>query len=452
MRHGRRNVLAVFASTFLVGIGQSVWQGQMFSIFLFKMVVADTEIIGFIEGFQGLAQLGSGLAMGWGMDKLGPARRNAMLQSANVYSLGVMCLCAACVLYGRTSWTWGFCSCLYAPTTAVQKTIVESIFADSVPTGGRVADYTSKRLCQLVGLLVGPLLQLCILSASRLEDAWTPKTLKTLMLVGITCNTAGCLLQFLMDQRDTLGAQSEALQCVGAPPPRDFPGEAEASAAETAEASCEQRASDPALLHDDRGSASPDARSIALERNARAVRWTILTYDIIRVCFGGIAVKYFGLFFTETFGVPPNWFLMLQTLSYLAMVICSKLAERFCLCGFSRTKVCLALLFLNNAGNFTLSYGESFIPDATGWVLREGSLNAVFGLKQTLLMDYTPKANRGMWNSVSTLNSSFWSGSAVVGGILIHHYGYLTNFRVMSWGFCLALLTWSSLLRHAPTA
>ena len=38
---------------------------------------------------------------------------------------------------------------------------------------------------------------------------------------------------------------------------------------------------------------------------ALPVRWLILLYDLLRVGFGGVANKFVGLFFTNTFGVSP---------------------------------------------------------------------------------------------------------------------------------------------------
>lgn len=94
-----------------------------------------------------------------------------------------------------------------------------------------------------------------------------------------------------------------------------------------------------------------------------------------------------------------------------------------------------------------MAYGRNLWLDAGGWIMREGALNGVFGLKQTILMDHVPKGKRGIWNSVSTLNSGFWSGSAMLGGWLIRNYGFSANFTMMSWGFVLALLSWTYLMK-----
>ena len=109
--------------------------------------------------------------------------------------------------------------------------------------------------------------------------------------------------------------------------------------------------------------------------------------------------------------------------------------------------MCFGLLLLTDAGNFVLALARGAPWQAAGWVLREGANNGIFGLKQTLLMDHVAKRDRGKWNSVDGLQSSFWSGSAMCGGWLIEHYGYRLDFLVMSCGFVAATLAWVPLMR-----
>jgi len=342
----------------------------------------------------------------------------------------------------RAPWVWYVCCCLYAPCVSIRRSVVESLFADSVPTGGRVRDYTGKRVCELVGQMASPLLQVCIFSSSAVDDAWTPENLTMLMSIGIAGTAAGSLVQCCMDQNTALGRQSEAVQA------QALTGETPNGAGGPA-IELRKPGHDPLVPDAPDAPQPPSPARSELERRALQIRWTILVYDVVRVCFGGLAVKFYGLFFTEVFGVRPLAFMWLQALTKLAMLTFTKLGSYLSGKGVPRTKVCFAFQVLCNIGNFTVGYGDGFGPDAVGWVLREGALNGGFHLKQTILMDHTPKVNRGMWNSIDSLNSSFWSGSALVGGWLVQKYGYQTNFAVMAWGFMLALLAWMNMLRIA---
>jgi len=87
----------------------------------------------------------------------------------------------------------------------------------------------------------------------------------------------------------------------------------------------------------------------------------------------------------------------------------------------------------------------SLAVDISAWIVREGSLNAVFGLKKSLMMDHTPKKSRGRWNAVDSLQSSVWAGTAAAGGFVIHAYGYRAALAVMSGGFICATLAFAPL-------
>ena len=193
--------------------------------------------------------------------------------------------------------------------------------------------------------------------------------------------------------------------------------------------------------------AAPPAVS---ERAARRVRRVILAYDVLRVLAGGVAVKFVGVYFVQEHHLSPSMFLALTLAAQAAMFAFTYAAGRLCAAGSARERVCFALLLLTDAGNFGLALAHGARWQAAGWVLREGANNGIFGLKQTLLMDHTPKRDRGKWNSLDGLQSSFWSGSAMLGGWLIERYDYRVNFQAMSWGFVGATLVWGALLRRAP--
>ena len=80
----------------------------------------------------------------------------------------------------------------------------------------------------------------------------------------------------------------------------------------------------------------------------------------------------------------------------------------------------------------------SLAVDISAWIVREGSLNAVFGLKKSLMMDHTPKKSRGRWNAVEALMGSVWAVATMVGGFVIHEHGYRAALWIMSVGFVLA--------------
>ena len=45
-------------------------------------------------------------------------------------------------------------------------------------------------------------------------------------------------------------------------------------------------------------------------------------------------------------------------------------------------------------------------------------------------MDFVPKENRAVWNSLESVTSFGWSGSAALGGWLIHRVGFHVTFLI----------------------
>ena len=179
--------------------------------------------------------------------------------------------------------------------------------------------------------------------------------------------------------------------------------------------------------------------------SAARVRWLILLYDLLRVSSGGLVIKFVGLFFSNTFGVSPVGLALLQLGCTLSMLSLTMVAGRLARRGLRRGAICLALLAICDAANIVVATAPSLAVDITAWVVREGSLNAVFGLKKSLIMDHTPKSKRGVWNAVDSLQSSVWAGTAAAGGYLIHAQGYRAALAVMSGGFVCATLAFAPL-------
>ena len=54
------------------------------------------------------------------------------------------------------------------------------------------------------------------------------------------------------------------------------------------------------------------------------------------------------------------------------------------------------------------------------------------------------RAQRGMWNAVQGLQQGIWSGTATIGGYVIHAYGFRADFLLMSWSFMANTLVWAA--------
>lgn len=66
-----------------------------------------------------------------------------------------------------------------------------------------------------------------------------------------------------------------------------------------------------------------------------------------------------------------------------------------------------------------------YIEFLSNFVLIRGQLqNAAYPVDRSILMDFIQSGSRGKWNSIASLTTMTWSGSAVLGGYLADKYDY----------------------------
>jgi len=65
---------------------------------------------------------------------------------------------------------------------------------------------------------------------------------------------------------------------------------------------------------------------------------------------------------------------------------------------------------------------------ATAWLIRTALMNCFSPISKSVLNDYAPRSTRGRWNSMSSFQQMGWSGSALLGGLLISNYSYYVCF------------------------
>ena len=167
---------------------------------------------------------------------------------------------------------------------------------------------------------------------------------------------------------------------------------------------------------------------------------------MLRVASGGLINKFIPLFFSEQ-GVTPYGLALLQlgiaALTVVGTLSAGALARR----GLRRGTICLGLLIVCDVANLVVALSASLPVDAVAWVVRDGSLEGAFGLKKSLMMDHTPKARRGRWNAVDSLQGSVWSVATMAGGYLIAADGYRAALGAMTAGFVAATCAFVPLAR-----
>ena len=413
------NLRLVYIETAFQYLSLSLWHGIMLSQWMY-LLSSDTRIVGTAEGLPGIAKLMAAVAAAVVVDA---CPRNPLLLWTGVCGVAVHALVATLVFAGDAIplEVWYGALSLHAVYAVMQQVLTDAVFADSVTTGARAGPYTTLYMLRQFSGLVSPLLQLSYFALAPNANHWTEAALRPVMLAGIGAGSVSCLLMASLDQSRTLGLASEAAHVASPPQPPPVEDALPAGAETAAEA-------------------APAKEAIAATR----VRWLILLYDLLRVGFGGVANKFVGLFFTNTFGVSPVGLAQLQLSCAVLSVVGTLSAGQLVRRGLRRGSICLSLLVICDAANIVVTLSHSLAVDTTAWVLREGSLEAIFGLKKSLMMDHTPKSKRGRWSAVDALQGSVWAVATMIGGFVIHAYGEPYGYRValgiMSLGFVLATL------------
>ena len=451
-----RNVRLALVYSLAFSTARSLMGQSQLSAFIL-LRTGSTVLVGVGSGVLGLVTFMSALPVGVMIDA-GVLRRQRLLRAAGVLGACSAVAFAAVLIVGgglRNAEAGGdgkrvfgaLCAALalWGLFTGVQSVSVETTFADSVPTGHRSLLYTYKSSLRTAGNSVGPLTSIPIFAA--LGGQWRTKDLTIVMLVGQAISLLPCAMLFMFRDSDTLGQESEALPTsavVGGDSGAASSRQPPSITSTESEAMLQSAADHRALLAAERiesgardgagsdGRLQADEQRAVSQRRARARRvvpWLVACADVVSMLGSGMSIKYFPIFFWKELGLGPvavNFVYVLCPLLVSAMgIVAQRVGMRL---GVAQTaflfrSVGIALLVV-------LSFVRSEAVLLPLYVLRTALMNCTGGLTRGILNDYVPKRRRGFFNSLEAINMFSWSGSAVVGGVLVNSIGYRHTFLV----------------------
>ena len=146
----------------------------------------------------------------------------------------------------------------------------------------------------------------------------------------------------------------------------------------------------------------------------------------------GMTIKFFALFFWRGLALGPATVSAVYIAGPLGVSACAILAQRASLL-LGRLQVTLLCKFVGVGLLVLIGRLDLHTPHASLYILpiyltRTWLMNCTAGLTKSVLNDYVPKKSRGKWNALESLNVFSWSGSALLGGLLIDRFGYQTTF------------------------
>eukprot|EP00755_Sulcionema_specki_P002773 Sspe_Gene.119180::Locus_114455_Transcript_1_1_Confidence_1.000_Length_1480::g.119180::m.119180 len=301
------------------------------------------------------------------------------LQEGDLKGIGSRLFLALCVVIG---WISASESLSDAASRAIQD--------DSLETGNR-QNFTAKlNVWRNVFAVVGPAMS-CLLFLIH-GNQWSTKGLLTVVTVGAAVRLPILFICYLFDDDLTLQHTSEAVT--------EF-----------------ESLKDPRYVY------IPYLYTIA-----RVV-----------VSFGsGMTVKYFPIFFKESLHLSPIAVYIIITLLPLVRVAGISAIHRLAR-KMGRVPAELTVWVVGTTALMGVSlqgwFSDFSTPAAKGaavalYLFRCACLQSTLFLQQSVLGDYVPKRTRARWASFSAVVQVGWSGSAVVGGLIIDRYGYMVAFLV----------------------
>eukprot|EP00892_Ulva_mutabilis_P002491 jgi/Ulvmu1/12242/UM086_0033.1 len=203
--HVSRNVLACKLLKCSQALARGLWNNGILSPYLLILTGGSKTAVGLVQGLFGLSTAAIALPVGVLSDRTARhivAKLSALLDLAAMISTsaGILAshgqyhlLCAAGVFWGMS--------------TACDSN-TDALFADSVPTGQRSAEFTQLQALSLACLGAGPLIAAAIFHQQG--NDWTLHQLGIVIMCGMAASIVPVFLKLLVHDKYTLGAESDA--------------------------------------------------------------------------------------------------------------------------------------------------------------------------------------------------------------------------------------------------
>jgi MFS family permease len=142
-----------------------------------------------------------------------------------------------------------------------------------------------------------------------------------------------------------------------------------------------------------------------------------------------MTIRFFNLFFYNDLGFSPDQNMALTVGSMLTLSLFTVRLQKLSV-YFGRAQMVWAALVLNSVLTALISTNKNHFFIVGMFIIRGAVANSSFPIDRSILMDYVPSETRGRWNAVASMASTFWSGSALIGGWLSDKHGYRFTFLI----------------------
>lgn len=441
-RYAARNrSLTILYTAFAFG-GRSVWSHSVLPTYVYFLNGHNAAQVGYLTAIMGLAQLLASIPAGVLADRYRRRHRNLQLAGA----MGVV---ATIAMFVSIELYYSFGSLevaliLWGCTYGVANTTLTSLFADSIEAGQRSKFFTRRSITLTLANVIGPSISLILFA--YLGNHWTKSECRSVLLFG-----------------QAIALPSLVLLCffreVSAPEPQPMIDENDDRGNGTPhQPLLSETHIDPETVvsNVDEMNNSTDQNPVDVICNGyclpkhRVIPVFIATADLISGLGSGMSIRYFPLFFVDNLQLSPVIVQLLFMLGPVTQAILMKITQSLAL-SYGRCRVTVVFkwvgvtLMASMVGAYQLHWPTWLV--CVLYVLRTGFMNSTSPLTRSMLMDNVPSHERGKWSVLEGVNMFSWSGSAAIGGVLVHYIGIVPLFVVTGFIQFLSSLTVLALVR-----
>jgi len=463
-----RNVRVALAFTFFAMTARSVWGYTVQAGYLFALTGSATDV-GISEGVQGCSQLAFALLTG---RALRIHRRDKTLAFGGAFgAVSAAILIVFLALPGSSfvgTQRFEFLTGAFFFVGGYQgiwSTALETILADSTPTGSRSEINTLKFTITLLASCIGPLVASTYFYLDpRDHNQWTVDAMRNIFIIGVCLMIPPMALLCCFRDEDCLGKSADAYG-TGADAqaePQRRPSNIELSGVRSVAVGAEDRSrtDSGSDLAESVGHAEGVVEMGVVGGSVREptghlfILYMVGLNSLLGGLGAGMTVKFFPLYF-QKLGLRPAAANLAAFASPITMTIFSQLATRLSR-SFGRAKISMVFDLLGGAAfllmGFLADMSSPPIPAVMAMFFLATAQKATKPLKKSVLMDFCPRRLRGTWNAIDSVTRFGWSGSAVAGGFLIDQYSYGAIFFVTAGMVFVAAACWPLIFARIEVA
>jgi MFS family permease len=417
------NVSRIIMFSWFAFTGRSMWGQSVLSVFVFLLKRNHPECVGIVTGVMGVSQV---------LASLPPAtfcrsRRDRRLKLASLVGIAAVATTFLALWQLDYSWLLG-ASILWGIMWGISDAALNDLFMDSIPTSRRSHYYKRASSVIRLGNLTGPLVAIVIFRYMG-EEQWSLRGCSLVMMVGLAICLPGlgilCSLREEPEQHDPppeVHCQDYNHQDTNSTT-NDLLGQARESAIRQQEA----------RLASDVDPMESVSNQICHCKPNIAIPTLVTIADALSEIASGLSLRYFPIFFVDQLRLSPVQVQVLQMVTPFGSAILKKfarsLARRY---GPSRVSAVFQWMFVLLLVSMVIFYkqGRPVLLVCTLYIFHASMMNSTSALSRSIVSDAVPKEDMGKWNALEPLHMLLWSGSAILGGILVYFYGVLLNFYV----------------------